>query len=1655
MSLFRKLTSVVLSACLTFSAAAAGTVSVTAESEQTYETYAQETIGGSAILHCWNWSYNDIKDNLAEIAAAGYTAVQTSPVQPPKDYGATWLNITDNWWKLYQPLDLNITDGTNYQSWLGTKSELTELCTEADKYGIKVIVDIVANHLANNGSDGGTFSRLHSDVSQDMRQSEYYHNDYTSDITRYNTTQYNIGMPDLNTQHSYVQQKALQFLEDCVDCGVDGFRFDAAKHIELPTDDQSFKGDFWPIVINGVKDYASQKGKPELYIYGEILGSAGTDIQNYTQYMAVTDNTTGDHILDKTYWNAAQSMIATISSDENNDGNGKAGLTASQKVLWVESHDTYAGNASNGYFYSDDSMDHYTTRFVDDEIITRAWAVVGSRADSVSLFFARPVADYANISTASMGAASLDDNWKSTAVAEVNKFKNAFDGKSEYLSYSGNTVYNERGTKGVVISKLDGGGSVSLTAHKMADGTYTDHVTGNEFTVSGGIISGTVGSTGVAVVYNAGDVNDSEFTVASNKLYLIPGTWSKAGATFKVCLSNSNTNTELNLDMTASSVEGMYEAALSENSLWTSVKFRRISSNDGTTIWNYTPEYFLADNNDCYTIPSSLPGSWTGDVGTWSTYTSEVSEVSQASETSETSEVSQTSETSETSEVSQTSETSETPQSENLIYFVPSSYWKQYDARFVLYTFGDNGDSWTNMTKINDDLYSVAIPEGNWNGIIVWRMKPDGENRWNNSGETEPVWGQTNDLTIPTDGSNCFTVEENVWNKVNGTWSTYVPHEHAYTPSWQWADDNTSATLTLTCTCGDSYSYDSDSVTAVPESESTCTEAGITIITASVTVDGTPYSTSKSVTVAATGHSYGEPEWTWADDYSTATATFTCSVCGAERPVGANVTSKSSGISTVYTATADFYGETYTDTKTVVDYPLKTPKGFIEKEEQEGDIAYQQNNADMLYEIFEGILSHKTSIDVSDYSLLPEDNWEKLSDALLCTYPELSFLISSLRCSITTYGEYSFVSSITPVYKDDAATASQKLTAFYEKADWYLSHIDDSMDDFTKALVLHDLLVLNNYYPDPTDTVLMNSANNYDFMVNGWGVCQNYTEVYAYLLAHAGIKSEIISSESMYHAWLRICLNDSYYNVDVTWDDSLFTFYNNQDTQVDRPNKALHRFFLLGDTLIQDSSYYYNPHYDYNAYYEAAQTYDGYSTLHSMENPIFCIDGTLYTLYNSQIGIYDYMTDTFTAMYTINAAWSAQGGGYWSGNYSSIAEYGGLLYFNDSSNVWTYNPSTGIAVIHTPSNVGTLYGMYIDNGTIYGLVADSPNDKPVAHELGTCKPAVSWQWADDYSSAAATFTSVDGNTVETVNADITSVTTDATCTTEGSIVYTASAAYDGLEYRSTKTAVVPVTEHTYSSPIWSWTRVGDDYVASMKNICSVCGEAETYEAEMTSSKADGIITYTATATVDGTTYTAAKEVQESYTFTVEGGTVTKGEKDSYSYADAVTVTAEESNGENYFSGWYIGDTRITTKQSYTFYVKSDMTVTAKYEGDAVMTEQADVSVMITRTNIAASDKQKVVFALNWALPQGCTLKQAGIVRRYDSAANLALEYVDGSDIKKNNSTLKNRQGNCNFNLTVSATTKLRPIYAVAYVVYTDKNGDVQTVYSDVQTSSYQ
>ena len=379
--MFRKLVSVVAAATLLTSSMA---FSFSANAAQVEETAAvasepnlQDNPADGVILHAFNWSYNSIKQNLPQIAAAGYTTVQTSPVTQPKDYGMS-SDVAMQWPKLYQPVSLSIAQS----SWLGTKADLTALCAEADKYGIKIIVDIVANHMANFKEANGTINsnKLHTEV-KDYEPtlynsySTYFHSETynASDSSAETMTRGHVSeCPDLNTANSYVQDKIYNLLKDCIDCGVDGFRFDAAKHIETESDGSVYS-QFWVNTLDKAATYYQNKTGKTLFAYGEILNTlGGRNVNAYTKRMRVTENKYSDNILAGVNSNNTNQASAT---------NYQLSGDANKAVVWAESHDTHMGESGSAGLRN--------TSDVSDAKIVNAWAIVAARKGSTPLLTPR------------------------------------------------------------------------------------------------------------------------------------------------------------------------------------------------------------------------------------------------------------------------------------------------------------------------------------------------------------------------------------------------------------------------------------------------------------------------------------------------------------------------------------------------------------------------------------------------------------------------------------------------------------------------------------------------------------------------------------------------------------------------------------------------------------------------------------------------------------------------------------------------------------------------------------------------------------------------------------------------------------------------------------------------------------------------------------------------------------------------------------------------------------------------------------------------------------------------------------------------------------------------------------------------------------------
>lgn len=412
----------------------------------------KDNIQDGVILHCFDWTLADIQEEIPNIAKAGFTAVQTSPVHERAGKGSVWYDV-------YRPYDFKIGNG------LGTEADLKALCAKAHEYGVKVIVDVVANH-----TDYGN-------VADRLKDEGLYHQpfDVGNWHDRHQVTFGKIGMWDLDTNNPTVQAIIKQYIQDLKACGVDGIRWDAIKHIGLPSEGDSF--------MQNVVDQ-------EMYNYGEILDSTGGDdnvlFPEYQTYMSITDNG---------YGNGFANSFAGGSINESVGNFNQRNAKTEKLVYWGESHDTYANDGGESKNKS-------------QNVIDRAYAVVAGNNGATALYFSRPAQKGMNdIKFGDKGSV----HFKDAEVAQVNYVHNVCAGEPNYY-VKGNGVCAQVRKSGAIIVLGNGSDRDVTVANGAGDGkwlkpgTYKDMVGGGAFTVNASTISGHVGESGIAVIYNAGSI---------------------------------------------------------------------------------------------------------------------------------------------------------------------------------------------------------------------------------------------------------------------------------------------------------------------------------------------------------------------------------------------------------------------------------------------------------------------------------------------------------------------------------------------------------------------------------------------------------------------------------------------------------------------------------------------------------------------------------------------------------------------------------------------------------------------------------------------------------------------------------------------------------------------------------------------------------------------------------------------------------------------------------------------------------------------------------------------------------------------------------------------------------------------------------------------
>ncbi len=210
--------------------------------------------------------------------------------------------------------------------------------------------------------------------------------------------------------------------------------------------------------------------------------------------------------------------------------------------------------------------------------------------------------------------------------------------------------------------------------------------------------------------------------------------------------------------------------------------------------------------------------------------------------------------------------------------------------------------------------------------------------------------------------------------------------------------------------------------------------------------------------------------------------------------------------------------------------------------------------------------------------------------AMLYDHPELFWLYNGIEddvfmgmddenlylCLEDTYDEY-----------------ETQMTAFNDAVDEFLSDIDVSASDAEIALQIHDKLIDTVHY----DYDVAEAGTAKDLAHTAYGalvansegeancaVCDGYAQAYLYLLQQAGVDASIVvgdagssPSDAGGHAWSIVKLDDSWYEVDSTWNDGGAWQEVVEEARQEDPENAAIPYYeeALADTAYFDSIEHY------------------------------------------------------------------------------------------------------------------------------------------------------------------------------------------------------------------------------------------------------------------------------------------------------------------------------------------------------------------------------------------------------------------------------------------------------------------------------------------------
>lgn len=417
------------------------------------------TAGGShdVIANLFEWNWNSVANECATVLGPdGYGGVQVAP--PEESISLPDNNPAHPWWEVYQPVSYQLT------SRMGNRSQFAAMVTACHNAGIKVYADAVLNHMTGHSSGtgyGGTtftsqfaYPNLYS--SSDFHQFPANCPNADDQVTDYNNqTDVQecelVNLADLFTESAHVRSTEAAYLDDLESLGVDGFRLDAAKHIN----------------DNDIAAIEAELNHPA-FIYQEVMPGGAVEPSMYEG--------TGD-VLEFTYGQKlAQQFNGGNISNLQSFGQSWGLEPAVSSVTFVDNHDTDRNGSTlsyrNGATYTLATVFHLAWGYGTPQVY--ASFTFGGNDQS-------PPADATGMVTntdCGSGAWACTD--RQQAIVGMVGWHNAVAGTSvrNWWSDGSNAIAFSRGSAGFVAINNEGSSFTRTLQTGLPAGTYCDVVNG-------------------------------------------------------------------------------------------------------------------------------------------------------------------------------------------------------------------------------------------------------------------------------------------------------------------------------------------------------------------------------------------------------------------------------------------------------------------------------------------------------------------------------------------------------------------------------------------------------------------------------------------------------------------------------------------------------------------------------------------------------------------------------------------------------------------------------------------------------------------------------------------------------------------------------------------------------------------------------------------------------------------------------------------------------------------------------------------------------------------------------------------------------------------------------------------------------------------------